>query len=166
MISLTRKAPHFRLHGVQSQQVNTFGLQDFRGKWLILFFYPEDFSFICPTEVKGFHELYPQFTALGAQVVGISVDDPDMHKKWMAELGGIAYPLLSDTKGEVARAYQAYDEDTKRARRATFIIDPEGAIQFAMMTPINVGRSVEETLRVLQALLTGKPCPVGWRPSR
>jgi len=157
-------APPFRLSGIHQDQVKEFRLTDDRGRWVVLFFYPEDFSFICPTEVIGFQKGYPEFQALGCEVVGISVDPLETHQAWVKELQGIDYPLLSDPTREVCRRYLALDEGTGRAVRATYIIDPEGLLQYGVFSHRNVGRSVEETLRVLKGLQTGRQCPEGWRP--
>jgi alkyl hydroperoxide reductase subunit AhpC len=131
---------------------------------VVLFFYPADFSFICPTEVKGFHTQYRSFRDEEADVWGVSVDPPSLHSEWVKELGGIAYPLLSDEGREVCRLYDVLDEASGRARRGTYILSPEGRVVYAVLSSYNVGRSVDETLRVLRALRTGRQCPADWNP--
>jgi alkyl hydroperoxide reductase subunit AhpC len=164
MLTIGTTAPGLDLTGACKGEVRRYRLNDYSGRWVVLFFYPADFSFICPTEVTGFQKLYPDFRATGCEVLGVSVDSPDTHLAWTKELGGIDYPLLSDEEKTACGAYGALDEREGRALRATFVIDPDGVIQYALASHRNVGRSVEETLRVLKALQTGRHCPAGWRP--
>ena len=164
MLTIGMVAPDFDLIGVSRGKVGRYRLKDYHGGWVVLFFYPADFSFICPTEVTGFQKCCPDFRATGCEVLGVSVDSPETHLAWAKELGGIDYPLLSDQGKAVSRAYGALDEREGRGLRATFMIDPDGVIQYALASHRNVGRSVEETLRVLKALQTGRHCPAGWRP--
>lgn len=164
MLSIGIPAPPFTLPGVQAGRVRRFSLADHADRWVALFFYPADFSFVCPTEVRGFQALYPAFTAAGAEVLGVSVDPPDLHLRWVEELGGIDYPLLSDEAREVSRRYGVLDAPSGRAQRATFILRPGGTIEYLLVSPTNVGRSIEETLRVLRALQSGQQCPAGWQP--
>lgn len=164
MLTIGSPAPPFELTGVHRGQVGRHRLADYRGRWVVLFFYPADFSFICPTEVTGFQGLLPEFGSCGCQVLGVSVDPPETHLAWARELGGIDYPLLCDTEKSVCRAYGVLDPTDERALRASFVVGPEGAIQYALVSHRNVGRSVEETLRVVKALQTGRHCPAGWRP--
>ena len=133
---------------------------------VVLFFYPADFTFVCPTEVVGFSTRLAEFEALQAQVLGISVDDVETHRAWAAELGGVAFPLLSDSAHEVCRAYEVLKPAEQRAWRATIVVSPEGKIAYQVVSPMNVGRSVEETLRVLRALATGRLCPADWQPGQ
>jgi peroxiredoxin (alkyl hydroperoxide reductase subunit C) len=130
----------------------------------VLFFYPADFTFICPTEILGFDRRLPEFESLGAAVLAISVDDLASHRQWAAELGGLRLPLLSDPGGEACRALGILNETEGRAHRATLILNAAGELAYFVASPANVGRSVEETVRVLQALQTGRLCPADWRP--
>lgn len=164
MPSIGAPAPPFTLPGVLAGRVRRFSLADHDDRWVTLFFYPADFSFVCPTEIKGFQAHYRAFRACGAEVLGVSVDPPDLHLRWVEELGGIDYPLLSDEGGEVSRRYGVLDEPTGRAHRATFILRPGRIIEYLLVSPTNVGRSIEETLRVLRALQSGRQCPAGWQP--
>ena len=166
MLDLNAAAPAFALEGVSDGKPGRFALADFRGRWLVLFFYPADFTFVCPTEVVGFHRRLADFTRLGAAVVGLSVDDVASHTSWAAELGGIAYPLLADPERETSRAYGVLDEGEGRAYRATMIVSPDGKIAYQVVSPMNVGRSVDETLRVLEALQSGRLCPADWKPGQ
>jgi alkyl hydroperoxide reductase subunit AhpC len=164
VIGIGRPAPDFRLPGVHGGRLIEFSLRDLKGRRVVLFFYPADFSFVCPTEVKGFHDAYAAFGREGAEVVGVSVDPPSLHLEWVKELGGIGYPLLSDERREVARLYHVLDPETDRCQRGTYVLSPEGRVEYAVATSYNVGRSVSEALRVLQALRTGRQCPADWRP--
>ena len=164
MIRVGLPAPEFSLPGVHVGKRVDVRLRDLKGRWVVLFFYPADFSFVCPTEVKGFHVQYDAFRREGAEVLGVSVDPPSLHLEWVKELGGIAYPLLSDEQREVARLYDVLDPETNRGQRGTYIISPEGRVEYAVLSAYNVGRSVGETLRVLQALRSGRQCPADWHP--
>lgn len=164
MIVIGDKAPNFTLKGVYQGKVADFTIQSFPGKWLTLFFYPADFTFICPTEVSGFSRMAAEFRAENGEILGISVDSLESHRKWAEELGGVAYPLLSDDKKTVSRAYNVLDEKEGVCLRATFIINPAGDVSYLVMSHTNVGRSVEETLRVLKALRTERLCPSDWKP--
>jgi alkyl hydroperoxide reductase subunit AhpC len=164
MLALNAEAPAFSLEGVESGRVRTFSLADFRKRWAVLFFYPADFTFVCPTEIRGFEARAREFKDCGCQVLAISVDDVTSHKAWSEELGGVSYPLLSDPARQACREYGVLNEADGRAFRATFIVSPAGRIAWALVSPMNVGRSVEETFRVLKALQTGRLCPADWRP--
>ena len=164
MLRIGGKAPDFTLKGVLAGTVSDYSLRQFRGKWAVLFFYPADFTFICPTEVTGFSKMAAEFRAEQAEVIGVSVDPPESHVKWAQELGGVDYVLLSDVERTVSRAYGVLDEQENVSMRATFIINPAGDIVYAVVSHTNVGRSVEETLRVLKALRTERLCPSDWKP--
>ena len=162
MITIGDKAPDFMLKGVLGNNVSEYSLnKDTANNWLILFFYPADFSFVCPTELRSFKKRYKDLD--GTILWAISVDNVDCHKKWINELGGLPFPLLSDVGGTIAKKYQSLGTD-KKANRATFIIDPDGIIQSCTIVTANVGRSVEETIRTLKALQTGNLCPADWKP--
>jgi alkyl hydroperoxide reductase subunit AhpC len=158
------QAPDFRLSGVFRDAVGEYTVSAYRGKWLVLFFYPADFTFICPTEVVGFSKLAEEFSKENGVVLGVSVDDLETHRAWAAELGGLNYPLLSDVDRNISRAYGVLDERENVALRGTFIINPTGVISYQVVSHVNVGRSVEETLRVLKALRTDRLCPSDWKP--
>ncbi|HXV81656.1 MAG TPA: peroxiredoxin [Candidatus Binatia bacterium] len=158
------KAPDFRVKGILRGEVAEYSLSAYRGKWLVLFFYPADFTFICPTEVVGFSKLAKEFAAENAAILGVSVDTIASHRSWAEELGGLEYPLLSDEEKTVSRAYGVLDEKEGVSLRATFIINQAGSISYQVVSHVNVGRSVEETLRVLKALRTDRLCPSDWKP--
>jgi peroxiredoxin 2/4 len=164
LVRLGDKAPDFSVKGVHRNRVSDYSLARYKGRWLVLFFYPADFTFICPTEVTGFSKLANEFAAEGAEILGVSVDSLDSHRSWADELGGIDYPLLSDEDKELSRAYGVLNEREGVPLRATFIINPNGEVSYLVVSHVNVGRSVEETLRVLKALRTDRLCPSEWRP--
>ncbi|MBI4368387.1 MAG: peroxiredoxin [Candidatus Omnitrophica bacterium] len=158
------RAPDFSVLGVANGKPEKFSLKSFRSGWLVLFFYPKDFTFICPTEIKAFHETVGEFKQLNCEVAGISVDSIETHQSWIQELGGLKYPLLSDPDRKLCEAYGVFNSEEKVANRASFIIDSKQLIRYAVVYHVNVGRSVEETLRVLKALQTQKLCPADWKP--
>jgi len=145
-------------------------LADYQGKWLILFFYPLDFTFVCPTEIRGFNSRLSEFQALGAEVLGVSVDSVYSHRAWIKTpvsengLGELTYPLASDITKQASREYSVLVEEQGIALRGLFIIDPDGILRYQVVCDLNVGRSLDETLRVLQALQSGGLCPLEWHP--
>ena len=136
--------------------------------WTVLFFYPRDYTFVCPTELAAYEETRPALEELGAQVIAASTDSWWVHRAWFGSnpwLGNVAYPVVADPAHEVAEAYGVLRADGA-AERATFIIDPDGIVRHASVTDVNVGRGAEETARILQALQTGELCPANWRPGQ
>jgi alkyl hydroperoxide reductase subunit AhpC len=158
------QAPNFTAKGTFRGNVTDYPLSAYKGKWLVLFFYPADFTFICPTEVVGFSKMAREFGVEGCSILGVSVDSIDSHRAWAEELGGLEYPLLSDGDKSISQAYGVLDEKEQVALRATFIINPGGVIYYQVVSHVNVGRSVEETLRVVKALRTERLCPSDWQP--
>ena len=169
-----RLAPEFALEGVLNGKFHTYHLSDYKEKWVVLFFYPLDFTFVCPTEILAFSDRLGEFRELGAEVLGASVDSKYSHLAWTEKpreeggIKGLAYPLLEDLKKELAREYGVLDEAGAVALRGLFIIDPDGVVQHATINNTAVGRSVDETLRVLQAFQHvrdhGEVCPADWKP--
>jgi peroxiredoxin (alkyl hydroperoxide reductase subunit C) len=147
-------------------------LSDYRGQWLVLLFYPLDFTFVCPTELTSFSDRYDDFQGIGADVVGVSTDSVHSHRarlKTPRDKGGVEnlrYPLASDITKSVARDYGVLIEEQGVALRGLFVIDPEGTLRYAVVHDLNVGRSADETLRVIQALQTGGLCQADWRPGQ
>ena len=164
MLTVGTSAPDFAVKGVDHGRLADFSLKTYRGKWLVLFFYPADFTFICPTEVMGFSKQAGAFRSEGAEILGMSVYPVETHKSWAEELGGVDFPLLSDAEKQVSRAYGVLNEKEGVSLRATFIVNPAGELCYVVVSHTNVGRSVEETLRVLKALRTERLCPTGWKP--
>ena len=165
-VQVGQPAPDFALKGVVDGDFVDVKLSDYRGKWVVLFFYPLDFTFVCPTEIQGFAKHNAEFEELGAQVLGASVDSEHSHKAGIErDFGSLPFPLLSDIRREATDAYGVLLPDGI-ALRGTFIVDPEGTLKYAVVHSNNVGRNTDETLRVLQALQTGELCPVDWRPGQ
>ena len=169
------QTPECTATAVVDQEFQTVTLSQYRGKYVVLFFYPLDFTFVCPTEITAFSDRYGDFTSRNTEVLGVSVDSQFSHLAWVQTdrkqggLGDIAYPLVADLKKEIASAYNVLDEDAGVALRGLFIIDPDGVIQHATINNLAVGRNVEETLRVLQAFQHVKAnpdevCPANWTP--
>lgn len=159
-----RAAPEWEMEGFHKGEFHKHKLSDFKGKWLVMFFYPLDFTFVCPTEIRGFDKHIEDFKKLKAEVVGISIDSVHSHKAWVERdwPKGLEIPLLSDITKEVSANYGVLLEDEGISLRGTFIIDPEGKIRYSVVSDNNVGRSVKETLRTLEALQSGKLCPIDW----
>jgi alkyl hydroperoxide reductase subunit AhpC len=166
-LQVGQPAPDFTMEGVLGKEIKDFSLSDFRGKWVVLFFYPLDFTFVCPTEIIGFNERQDDFAKLNAMVLGASVDSKFSHLAWISqELGELRYPLLSDITKDVARQYGILIEQQGISLRGLYIVDPNGILRYELVHDLNVGRSVEETLRVLEALQTGELCPVDWKKGK
>ncbi len=170
-----QQAPDFTANAVVDQDFCEIQLSQYHGRYVVLFFYPLDFTFVCPTEVTAFSDRYAEFAALGAEVLGISVDSQFSHLAWIQTsrkdggVGEIAYPLVADLRKEIARSYAVLDEEAGVALRGLFLIDPDGIVQHATINNLSVGRSVDETLRVLKAIQhvqghPGEVCPANWMP--
>jgi peroxiredoxin (alkyl hydroperoxide reductase subunit C) len=168
-------APDFVADAVIDQEFKTIRLSDYRGKYVVLFFYPLDFTFVCPTEITAFSDRYEEFKALNTEILGTSVDSVFSHLAWIQTdrksggVGDLNYPLVADIKKEISTAYNVLDPDAGIALRGLFIIDKDGVIQHATINNLAFGRSVDETLRTLQAIqyVQSHPdevCPAGWKP--
>lgn len=159
------KAPPFNMATAKGDGTE-FGrvtLDDYKNKWLVLLFYPLDFTFVCPTEITGYSKEYAAFKALNSELLAISVDSEHSHKAWInSSLGKLNFPLASDLTKQTSKDYGILIEEAGIALRGLFIIDPEGVVRYSVVHDLNVGRSVDETLRVLKALQTGGLCPVDW----
>lgn len=173
-IRVGQEAPEFTATAVIDQEFKTVKLADFRGKYVVLFFYPLDFTFVCPTEIIAFSDSYEEFSKLNTEVLGVSVDSEFSHLAWIQTerkdggIGDIKYPLVSDIKKEISTAYNVLDPEAGVALRGLFIIDPDGVIQHATVNNLSFGRSVEETLRTLKAIQyvqthPDEVCPAGWQ---
>ncbi len=147
-------------------------LSDFSGKWLVLFFYPLDFTLVCPTEITALSDRFEEFEELGADILGVSTDSIYSHMAWMNTprdkhgLGELKFPLASDITKSVARDYGILVEEAGIALRGLYIIDPDGVLQYSVVNNMNIGRSTDETMRILQALQTGGLCPSDWKPGK
>ncbi|HTW37939.1 MAG TPA: peroxiredoxin [Steroidobacteraceae bacterium] len=170
MIGIGQRFPEYALTGVvSSEPARAFQAIDsgtFAGKWRVVFFWPKDFTFVCPTEIAGFAKLDAEFRARDAQLLGVSIDSEYVHLAWRGqkeELASLPFPMLADVKRELAGALGILDAESGVAQRATFIVDPQGSVRFVYVTDSNVGRSPEEVLRVLDALQTDELCPCNWQ---
>jgi len=169
-----KPAPDFTMRTTADLETLQFAasLADYRGKWLVLFFYPADFTFVCPTEVTALSDRYKEFADLNAEILGVSTDSVYSHRAWIETprekngVGPLNFPLAADITKEVARDYGVLIEEEGVALRGLFIIDPDGILQYAAIHNLSIGRSVDETLRVLQALQTDGLCPADWRPGQ
>jgi alkyl hydroperoxide reductase subunit AhpC len=162
-----KNAPVFEMKAVTGDGENftKVSLNDYKGKWLVMFFYPLDFTFVCPTEITGYSKRIEEFKKEGAEVLAASTDSEYSHQAWIqGSLGRLNFPLASDFTKKVASDYGVLIEEDGLALRGLFIIDPQGVIRYSVIHDLNVGRSVDETLRVLQALKSGGLCPIDWAP--
>ena len=166
IMQVGRKAPAFSTDAYMPDgSFKKISLSDLKGKWVVLFFYPLDFTFVCPTEIRSFDQHQAQFKQVNAEVLAASTDSVFSHKAWVAGgLGKVQFPILADTNHELSKAYGVLIKEKGIALRGTFIIDPEGSLKSAVVNDLPVGRSVEETLRTLQALQTGELTGCGWKP--
>ncbi|MGB6450597.1 MAG: peroxiredoxin [Steroidobacteraceae bacterium] len=170
MVNVGQKFPDYVLTGVVSSDPHTafqtIDSKRFPGKWRVVFFWPKDFTFVCPTEIAGFAKLDKEFKARDAQLLGASIDSEYVHLAWRQqkeELKNLPFPMLSDIRRELTGALGILDADAGVAQRATFIVDPQGIVRFVYVTDLNVGRSPDEVLRVLDALQTDELCPCNWQ---
>ncbi len=174
MVSVGSLAPDFRLPCTPrfDTGTETVALADFRGRWLVLVFYPRDFSLVCPTELTALSARIDDFRRQGCEIVGVSCDSVESHLRWIATpltqggLAGLAFPLASDSDGQVSRAYGVFLEQQRIALRGLFMIDPNGVLQYQLVHNLSVGRRTDEVLRVLEALQTGGLCAEGWQPGQ
>jgi alkyl hydroperoxide reductase subunit AhpC len=169
-----QKAPEFTAKAVVGHEFQDISLADYRGKCVVLFFYPLDFTFVCPTEIVAFSERIKEFEKRNAQVIGVSVDSPYTHLAWKKTprkdggLGEIHYPLVSDLNRSVSSSYGVLLEQEGIALRGLFVIDREGVIRHVTVNDLPLGRNIDEVLRLLDALQSyerhGEVCPANWRP--
>jgi peroxiredoxin (alkyl hydroperoxide reductase subunit C) len=167
-------APDFNLASTRNMETlaENVKLSDYAGKWLILMFYPLDFTFVCPTELTAFSDRIEEFEGIGAEIIGISTDSVHSHRAWIKTpreengVEGLQYPLAADTGGRLASRFGVLIEDEGIALRGSFVIDPEGILRYSVVHDLNIGRSVDEMLRVVQALQTGGLCAAEWQPGQ
>lgn len=162
MVQVGQQAPEIQAEAVTDQQFTNIRLSDYAGKWVVLFFWPLDFTFVCPTEVTAFSKRLDEFQALGAEVLGVSIDSKFTHLAWKEKIGEISYPMISDITKEISKEYGVLLEGEGIALRGLFIIDPEGKLRYQVVHDLSVGRNVDEVLRVIKALQTGELCPIDW----
>jgi peroxiredoxin (alkyl hydroperoxide reductase subunit C) len=170
-------APQFKAPAYVAGQFKDVSLQDYKGKWVCLFFYPLDFTFVCPTEIIAFSDLAPEFEKLGAQVVGVSIDSQFSHFAWVntprnrGGLGELNIPLVADINKTIARSFDCLDEEAGVAFRGVYILDPNGVLQASIINNLPVGRNVNEVLRTLKAFQyvtshDGEVCPANWEEGK
>jgi len=170
MLTIGQRFPDFAMKGVVTAQIEDAFIeinhQSYPDKWRVFFFWPKDFTFVCPTEIAEFAQLHQDFAERDAQILGVSTDSEFVHLAWKQqkhELRDLPFPMLADIKRELTQASGILDLNEGVAQRATFIVDPEGLIRFVMVTDLNVGRNPKEVLRVLDALQTDELCPCNWQ---
>jgi len=174
VVRIDQTAPDFELKAYHDGKEKKIKLSDYKGKWVVLIFYPADFTFICPTELEEAAELYDEFKKLGAEVLSISTDTVFVHKAWhdtSPSIKKVKFPMLADPGGMVCKEYGTFIDEEGISVRATFIIDPEGVVRSFEMHSNSIGRNTEEILRKLEAAKyvrehKGEVCPVSWRPGR
>ena len=168
------QAPDFTATAVVDQEFKEISLSQYRGKYVVLFFYPLDFTFVCPTEITAFSDRYADFSSKNCEILGVSVDSKFSHLAWIQTprnqggIGDINYPLVADLNKEIGNAFNILDDEGK-ALRGLYLIDPDGVIVHATINNLPVGRNVDETLRLLQAFqyVQSNPdevCPANWTP--
>ena len=170
MLTVGDKLPAFKVKATVSNDLNNafadIDNDTYKGKWLVLFFYPKDFTFVCPTEISGFARHNQAFVDRDAQLLTGSTDSEFVHHAWRThhkDLNALPFPMLADVKRELTGALGILDKDEGVAQRATFIVDPDGIIRFVYVTDLSVGRCPSDVLRVLDALQPDELCPCNWK---
>ena len=174
MATVQKPAPTFKAKAVVNEEFKTISLEDYKGKYVVLFFYPLNFTFVCPTEIIAFSDRIEEFRQRGAEVIGCSVDSEFSHLAWIQQsrktggLGGLNYPLVADLSKKISIDYNVLLPDEGVALRGLFLIDKEGILRAMTIHDLPLGRSVDESLRVLDALkhfeTHGEVCPADWKP--
>ena len=172
MVKINQKAPEFSENAFVNNEIRKINLTDYRGKWVVLFFYPADFTFICPTELGELADKYEEIKALGAEIISVSTDTAFVHKAWHDKsdtIRKIRFPMLADPTGNVCKNYGTYIHEEGLSLRGTFLIDPQGIVKAVEVHDNSIGRSSKEIIRRLQAAKFvaeggGQVCPVNWQP--
>ncbi len=172
MIQIGQKVPDFNLEAFHNEEIKRVKLSDYKGKWLVLIFYPADFTFICPTELAETADYYEEFKKLGAEILSVSTDTVFVHKAWHDQspaIKKVKYPMLADPTGRLCREFGTYLEEEGMSLRGSFIIDPDGILTAFEIHDNSIGRSAKELLRKLQAAVfvrenQGQVCPASWEP--
>jgi len=161
-----KPAPAWRAAAYHKNEEVTVDSADLKGSWYVLYWYPLDFTFICPTEIRGFQALLKDFAAEGVQVIGASTDSFYSHQAWFADrdifAAEVTHPVIADTSHAVAKAFDVLKEDAGIAYRATIVVDPEGIVRSVAVNDLDAGRSPNEVLRTVQALQSGGLCGADW----
>ena len=172
MVKVGQEVPDFKMAAFQNDEIKDIKLSDYKGKWVVIAFYPADFTFVCPTELEDLAALYPKFQEVGAEVISVSTDTAFVHKAWhdaSEAIGKVNYPMGADPTGEVSQLFDVYIDDEGLALRGTFIIDPDGVLKTSEIHDLGIGRSAAETLRKLEAAkfvheFGDQVCPANWKP--
>jgi peroxiredoxin (alkyl hydroperoxide reductase subunit C) len=172
MIRIGQKTPDVEVEAFQAEECKKIRLSGYRGQWLVMLFYPADFTFVCPTELEEAASHYDEFRKLNAEVLSVSTDTVYVHKAWHDQspaIKTICFPMVADPAGKLCREFGTYDEETGLSLRASFLVDPDGVLQAVEMHTNSIGRSIDELLRKLQAACfvrknAGQACPASWRP--
>ena len=172
MLRVGQQVPDIEFSVFHNEDIRKVRLSEYKGKWLVLIFYPADFTFICPTELEEAARLYPEFQKLGAEVVSVSTDTAYVHKAWHDQsqaIKKIKFPMAADPSAKLSRTFGTYMEEEGLSLRGSFVIDPDGVLKTAEYHDNSIGRSIEETVRKLQAARfvrenKGEVCPVSWKP--
>ena len=171
-VEVGERIPDFEVEAFYENDVKKIKLSDYKGKWMILFFYPADFTFVCPTELEEMADNYEEFKKLDAEVLSVSTDTVFVHKAWKdasPSIKKIQFPMIADPTGNMSRAFGTYIEDEGLSLRGTFLVDPDGILRLLEINDNSIGRSAKELLRKLQAAKFvrehgGKVCPASWQP--
>ncbi len=172
MTKINQHVPDLELTAYHEGETKEIKISDYRGKWLVVIFYPADFTFVCPTELEEAAELYPRFQEEGAEILSVSTDTHFVHKAWhdtSPAIKKIKYPMVADPTGSLCKLFGTYIEEAGLALRGTFIIDPEGVLKSYEMNDLSIGRSGKEALRKVKAAKyvaehDGEVCPASWEP--
>ena len=172
MVKINGEAPAFTAEAFMEDEVKKISLKDYKGKWVVLFFYPADFTFVCPTELGELADNYEKLKSLGVEIISVSTDTTFVHKAWhdnSETIRKIKFPMLADPTGKVCRAYGTYIEEEGLSLRGTFLIDPDGILKAYELHDNSMGRSSKELIRKIQAAQyirehKGEVCPINWEP--
>ncbi|MEI7810608.1 MAG: redoxin domain-containing protein [bacterium] len=172
MLKINSIVPDFELDAYQANEIKKIKLSSYMGKWVVLIFYPADFTFVCPTELEDASKFYNKVKELGGEIMSISTDTAFVHKAWHDQshsIGQIEYPMLADPTGNVSKLFGTYIEEEGMSLRGTFIIDPDGILKTIEINDNDIGRSAKEMFRKLQAAKfvrehKGNVCPANWEP--
>ena len=171
---INSQMPEFKVQAFQNGSFKTVSSEDVKGKWAIFFFYPADFTFVCPTELVDVAEKYEQFQAMGVEVYSVSTDSHFVHKAWhdsSPAIGKVKYPMLGDGTGKITRGFNVMIEEDNAALRGTFLVDPDGKIKVAEIHDLGIGRSAKDLIRKIQAAQyvrdnDGEVCPAAWEKGK
>lgn len=172
MLKIGQEVPEFMMSAYQDNEIKDIKLSDYKGKWVVMVFYPADFTFVCPTELEEVADLYPQFKEEGAEVISVSTDTAFVHKAWhdtSEAIGKVKYLMGADPTGALSKLFGVYIDQEGLALRGTFIIDPNGILKTSEVHDLGIGRSGAEALRKLKAARFvhehgDQVCPANWTP--